>query len=130
MKLSYGVSSFEKLRSEGRYFADKTKDIETLENLPEICDVVFRPRRFGKTLFANMLGTYYDRAQLDSFDSLFQGTYIYAHPTPKRNAYMVLKFNFSAVYNSDMILYYATEYKPELRTGASASSGENYGSIL
>ena len=97
MKLSYGVSNFEKLRSEGYFYVDKTAYIEVLENLPETCVVMLRPRRFGKTLFANMLGYYYNRMHSEIFDLLFAGTYIHDHPTPKRNAYMILKFNFSAI---------------------------------
>jgi hypothetical protein len=97
MKLSYGVSSFEKLRSEGYFYVDKTKYMEILENLPESCVVLLRPRRFGKTLFANMLGYYYDRLHPEKFDPLFKGTYIHDHPTPKRNSYMILKFNFSGI---------------------------------
>ncbi len=97
MKLSYGVSSFEKLRSEGYFYVDKTKYIEVLEHLPEACVVMLRPRRFGKTLFANMLGYYYDRFHAAKFDPLFTGTYIHGHPTPRKNAYMILKFNFSAI---------------------------------
>ncbi len=97
MKLAYGVSSFEKLRSEGCFYAAKTKYIEILEHLPESNVLMLRPRRFGKTLFASMLAIYYDRLLAEKFDPLFGGTYINEHPTPKQNAYMILKFNFSGI---------------------------------
>ncbi len=97
MKLPYGVSSFEKLRSEGYFFVDKTRYIEILESLPENFAVMLRPRRFGKTLFASMLANYYDRRGAEKFDPLFKGTYIHRHPTPKKNAHMILKFNFSGI---------------------------------
>ena len=97
MKFPYGIANFEKIRSEGYFYVDKTRYIEQLEHLPEIATVLLRSRRFGKTLFANMLGWYYDRLHADRFASLFRGTYIYEHPTPRHNTYMMLTFNFSGI---------------------------------
>jgi hypothetical protein len=56
MKLPYGIANFEKIRTEGYFYVDKTRYIDILENLPESHIVLLRSRRFGKTLFANMLG--------------------------------------------------------------------------
>lgn len=97
MKLPYGLSNFEKIRTEGYFYVDKTHYIDVLENLPENHVVILRSRRFGKTLFANMLGWYYDYLYTERFEGIFKGTYIYEHPTPKRNAYMILSFNFSGI---------------------------------
>jgi hypothetical protein len=97
MKFPYGTSNFEKIRTEGYFYVDKTHYIEVLENMPESSVVILRSRRFGKTLFVNMLGWYYDRLTVERFKELFQGTYIYVHPTPKHNAYMMLTFNFSGI---------------------------------
>ncbi len=97
MKLMYGEANFHTLRTEGAFYVDKTRYIELLETLPDRHVVMLRSRRFGKTLFANMLGWYYDQRHADLFELLFNGTYIYNHPTPKRNAYMMLPFNFSGI---------------------------------
>ncbi len=97
MKFPYGTSDFAKIRTEGYFYVDKTRYIEVLENMPESSVVILRSRRFGKTLFANMLGWYYDQLTAGQFDALFKGIYIYDHPTPKRNAYMILSFNFSGI---------------------------------
>ncbi len=41
-----------------------------------------------------MLECYYDIARAEEFDTLFADTYIQAHPTPEKNAYLILKFNW------------------------------------
>jgi len=97
MKLPYGISNFEKIREEGYYYVDKTRYLAALEESPESHIVILRSRRFGKTLFVNMLGWYYDLSHAAMFDSLFAGTYIHQHPTPKRGQYMMLTFNFSGI---------------------------------
>lgn len=97
MKFPYGISNFAELRSEGYFYVDKTMYIERLESAPEKYPVLLRSRRFGKTLFCNMLGYYYDRLQAEHFQENFQGTYIYDHPTPKHHTYMMLTFNFSGI---------------------------------
>ena len=97
MKLPYGESNFEKIRTEGYWYIDKTRYIELLEAGPESYVLMLRSRRFGKTLFCNMLGCYYDRRREGRFDELFGGTYIHAQPTPNRGRYMMLSFNFSGI---------------------------------
>ncbi len=97
MKLPYGASNFEQIRTDGYYYIDKTGYIEVLEKQPVSHVVILRSRRFGKTLFCNMLGWYYDRLHDERFDELFNGTYIHKHPTPKRNSYLVLTFDFSGI---------------------------------
>lgn len=92
-----GKSNFEILRKEGYVYVDKTAYIEKLENLRKQSIHFLRPRRFGKSLFTSMLACYYDVNMSDEFDEIFQGTYIYDHPTQKRSQYYVLKFNFSGV---------------------------------
>ena len=95
-KLPYGLSDFPRIISDNYYYVDKTRYIELLERQP---DYVFllRPRRFGKSLFLAMLETYYSIDYADRFDELFGGLYIGSHPTPYRNRYLVLRFNFSEV---------------------------------
>ncbi len=97
MKFPYGEANFYKIRTEGYFYVDKTRYIETLEQSPESHILILRSRRFGKTLFVNMLGWYYDLRHAELFEKLFNGTYIYKHPTPKRSSYMMLTFNFSGI---------------------------------
>ena len=95
-KLPYGLSDFPRVISDNYYYVDKTRYIELLERQP---DYVFllRPRRFGKSLFLAMLESYYSIDYADRFDELFGHLYIGSHPTPYRNRYLVLRFNFSEV---------------------------------
>ncbi|MDR3245887.1 MAG: AAA family ATPase, partial [Prevotellaceae bacterium] len=96
-RLPYGNSDFEKIRTGNFVYIDKTRYIELLEN--ENNDKLFftRPRKFGKSLFFSMLSNYYDINQADKFETLFGDLYIGKTPTPRRNSYMVLKFNFSGL---------------------------------
>jgi hypothetical protein len=69
-KLPIGIQSFEKLRSEGYLYVDKTKEIHQLTS----SNIVFlsRPRRFGKSLLISTIAELYKGSQ-----SLFEGLYIY-----------------------------------------------------
>jgi hypothetical protein len=97
--LSYGKSDFATIRQEKRYFVDKTKYIELLEtvNYP----VFLRPRRFGKTLFTEILRCYYDFKMADQFNELFGELYIGKNPTPKKSSYYFLPFDFSGLSAGD-----------------------------
>ena len=54
-----------------------------------------RPRRFGKSLLVSTLYYYYDLKSAPLFEKLFSKLYIGKHPTSEKNAYYVLKLNFS-----------------------------------
>jgi len=95
-KIPYGVSDYRKIIEEKRAYVDKTMYIRSLEDADDYV-LFLRPRRFGKSLFTSTLGYYYDINQKDNFDLLFSGTDIGRNPTEKKNAYYVLKFNFSGV---------------------------------
>lgn len=123
MKLPYGIANFEKLRTEGYFYVDKTRYIELLESMPECYVILLRPRRFGKTLFANMLEWYYDRMRADRFEALFKGTYIYEHPTPKHHAHMLLTFNFSGI-NTETVENANRGFWVETHSGASRFVGK------
>lgn len=73
--------------------------IEKLENYPMTMYV--RPRRFGKSLFTSMISYYYDINEKENFEKLFKGLYIYDNSTKNKNAYYILKFNFSGMNVSD-----------------------------
>jgi hypothetical protein len=96
-KIPYGVSNFERLRSDNYYYVDKTKHIEILENFNEPYICFFRPRRFGKSLFVSMLSNYYDKTKAKCFDKTFKDLYIGKNPTALKNSYSVLHFNFSGI---------------------------------
>lgn len=91
--IPYAVADFVEMRERGFYYVDKTKYIAKLEayNAP----IFLRPRRFGKSLFISTLACYYDRTKAERFDELFGGTWIGDHPTPERNQYMIVRYDFS-----------------------------------
>lgn len=97
-KLSpYGLGSFIKLRSRDYVYVDKTQYIQVLEDEGPRAALLVRPRRFGKTLFANTLAAYYDRAAQPDFERQFAGTWIRDHLTPLAGRFRVLKFDFSGI---------------------------------
>lgn len=95
-KIPYGMTDFESIICDNYYYVDKTHFIALVENTSRFFFFV-RPRRFGKSLFLNMLGLYYDINKKDKFEDIFGGLYIGKHPTPNRNKYLVLTLNFSSV---------------------------------
>ena len=94
--IPYGISSFKQVREENKYLVDKTMFFEQLELAGNFFYLV-RPRRFGKSLFLNMLEAYYDINEKDNFDKLFHGLYVADHPTEYRNRYQVMHLDFSQV---------------------------------
>lgn len=58
--LPVGIDSFEKLRTNGCYYIDKTDFIEELLNDKFEVNLITRPRRFGKTLIMSMLAEFFD----------------------------------------------------------------------
>jgi len=78
-------------------YIDKTKYIETLENLNERYLIFLRPRRFGKSLFLSTLQYYYDENSAHEFDDIFQETYIKKNPTSLKSSFRILFFEFSGI---------------------------------
>jgi hypothetical protein len=99
-RLSYGISNFESIRTENYAYVDKTRFIEQLENETNPYQFFIRPRKFGKSLFFSMLANYYNINTSNKFQFLFGDLYIGQHPTPKKNSYIVLNFNFSGINTS------------------------------
>ena len=100
-KIIYGESNFRKIKVNNDYFyIDKTDYIEKLENISESFLIFLRPRRFGKSLFISTLQYYYDENAKDAFEALFHDTYIGQHPTPLKNSFRILFFEFSGI-NTD-----------------------------
>jgi hypothetical protein len=96
-RLPYGTSDFGRIITENYAYVDKTRYIEMLEKEPNPSQFFIRPRKFGKSLFFSMLSYYYDINCADKFDQLFGELYIGKHPTPEKNSYLMLAFDFSAI---------------------------------
>ena len=94
--IPYGISNFKQVRSENKYLVDKTMYFEKMEQAGNFLFLV-RPRRFGKSLFLNMLEAYYDVNEKYGFEDLFSGLYVADHPTENRNKYQVMHLDFSLV---------------------------------
>ena len=71
VKYSVGVSDFEKIRSNGYYYIDKSGLIGELLRAGAEVTLITRPRRFGKTLGMSMLENFFD-IRKDSRE-LFEG---------------------------------------------------------
>ncbi|MBQ8478108.1 MAG: AAA family ATPase [Succinivibrio sp.] len=91
------VSDFKLIRSRNLLYIDKTKFIKAYESLESYVSLFLRPRRFGKTLFTEILYYYYDISQKDLFDKLFSGTYIHENTTPYKSSYAVVRFDFAGI---------------------------------
>ena len=52
--IPYGVANFEQVRSENRYYVDKTMYLPLLEEASNYLFLI-RPRRFGKSVFVSMM---------------------------------------------------------------------------
>ena len=94
--IPYGIANFKQVRQENKYLVDKTMFFERMERAGNFLFLV-RPRRFGKSLFLNMLEAYYDINEKDNFPELFKGLYVADHPTENRNKYLMLHLDFSQV---------------------------------
>ncbi|MEM7534471.1 MAG: AAA family ATPase [Chloroflexota bacterium] len=96
MKIPYAVRDFHALITEDYLYLDRTDRIPIMEDLGK--ELLFlRPRRFGKSLWLSTLMNYYDVAKADDFEQLFGHLAIGQNPTPLRNQYMVMRWDFSEV---------------------------------
>ncbi len=94
-RVPYGRVDFKAIREEELLYIDKTMYIEKLESNNAI--IFTRPRRFGKSMFTSMLGYYYSVGEAENFEKIFKGLYVYDNPTPYKNKYYILQFNFSGI---------------------------------
>ena len=94
-RIPYAVGNFEQLIDDEYYFVDKTHYLHQLEQYRT--PVFLRPRRFGKSLWCSLLECYYDINRRERFEALFGKLAIEHDPTPERNSYLVMRFNFSKV---------------------------------
>ncbi|MDM8551015.1 AAA family ATPase [Desulfobacterales bacterium HSG2] len=94
-KLPYAIANFMTIREENYLYIDRTSHIRTLENMSGKSFLFVRPRRFGKSLWLNVLNRYYDLALADRFEMLFGDLEIGKNPTPLHNRYFVMEWDFS-----------------------------------
>jgi Protein of unknown function (DUF1703)./Predicted AAA-ATPase. len=96
IRFPYGISNFPAIRTEGYLYLDRTQHIPLLEEAGKQL-VFLRPRRFGKSLLLSTLVNYYDVKTADQFETLFGGLEVGRNPTPERNRYLILRWDFSKV---------------------------------
>ncbi|RYH10256.1 hypothetical protein EON65_39530 [archaeon] len=73
----YGDSSWVSILGNKSFYVDKTKAIEQLESTGKYLKL-FRPRRFGKSLFCNQLALYYDVLESGSKEVRFLPCFFHA----------------------------------------------------
>lgn len=92
----YGLADFRRLMLENYLYIDRTDRIPLIEKAG--AQLIFlRPCRFGKSLWLSVLENYYDIARADEFEKIFGRLAIGRNPTPNRNRYFILKWDFSVV---------------------------------
>ncbi|MCP4694059.1 MAG: AAA family ATPase [Desulfobacterales bacterium] len=96
MKFPYGISDFKLIITEEYFYCDRTDRIPLIEDAGRYL-LFIRPRRFGKSLLLSMLANYYDVAKKDEFDALFGHLKIGKTPSPLRNRFFILEWDFSNV---------------------------------
>ncbi len=69
-----GIQTFEKIREGGYLYIDKTQYLVDFIRSGYQYVFLSRPRRFGKSLFASMIHSYYE-GRKDLFDGLAIGEY-------------------------------------------------------
>lgn len=94
--IPYGMSNFEDVIMQNRYYVDKTMYIPQLEDQANYL-IFIRPRRFGKSLLLSMLRSYYDLSQKKKFQQLFGQLWIGKQPTPLQGKYQMLYLDFSKI---------------------------------
>ena len=96
IEFPYGLADFYALITENYLYIDRSDRIPLLEKAGRQL-IFLRPRRFGKSLWLSLLENYYDIARASEFDKLFGHLAIGKQPTPRRNRYFILKWDFSIV---------------------------------
>ncbi len=95
-QIPYGISDYGRFRRDDYYYVDKTQYLKLIQEAGSY-QFLIRPRRFGKSLLLTTMEAYFDVHYKDRFEELFKGTWIFDHPTPDRNHYLVIFFNFSQI---------------------------------
>lgn len=119
IQFPYGIADFRRIRREGLLYLDRTAHLRDIERLGSVL-VFLRPRRFGKSLWIQTLANYYDIRYQGKFEELFDGLDIGTDPTPLRNRYFVLQWNFSNVTASGSVREITESLRRHISTQAKA----------
>lgn len=117
MRFPYGLAGFDAIRTRNMVYVDRTAYLRTLEARGWIL-VFLRPRRFGKSLWLSTLAHYYDVRRAHDFERLFGGLNIGADPTPERNQYFILEWDFSLIDPSGSVAQISDSLREHIRTRA------------
>lgn len=90
------MSNFRNVVEQNCYYVDKTMYLPLLEDQAHYL-IFTRPRRFGKSLFLDMLRSYYDLSRKNDFQKLFGELWIGKNPTPLQGKYQMLYLDFSKI---------------------------------
>ena len=93
--IPYGNANFNDIRNDGYIYIDRTNYLKILEQMNITRALFIRPRRFGKSLWLNVMTNYYDINQKDQFENLFGDLDIGKEPTSNHNEFVVINWNFS-----------------------------------
>ncbi len=139
--LPYGVSDFRDVKLNNYYYIDKTHFIPKIEEYGRYLFFI-RPRRFGKSLFLNMLGFYYDIFYKNEFEKVFHDCFIINNLTKEASRYYILKFDFSAVstigdiddnfsyYCNSEIDYFIQKYKIDFKIDKEKAAHKNLNGLF
>jgi hypothetical protein len=95
--IGYAQADFATLIGGNKLYIDRTDYIRKIENESNTNLLFVRPRRFGKSLWISILTYYYGVQYKEQFESLFGHLAIGKNPTPLRNTYMLLTFQFAGI---------------------------------
>jgi Predicted AAA-ATPase len=115
IKIPYGDADFKAVITEGYFYQDRSHYIQLLEEHSKFL-MFLRPRRFGKSLFINMLAHYYGIQHVSIFNQLFGNLHIGKHPTALVNQYLVLQFDFSGI-ETNNITYTFDAFLRQIKAG-------------
>ncbi len=114
--IGYSQADFATLIWEKKLYIDRTAFIRKMEMESNSNLLFVRPRRFGKSLWISTLNYYYGVQYKEQFESLFGHLDIGKNPTPIRNSYLILNFQFSGI---DVVTEDSTFYgfRENVKTG-------------
>ena len=97
---------------EGSFFKDTTRHLEIIEQSGKSLSL-FRPARWGKSLFARTMESYYcalnnKTTNPAQFQLLFGDTHVGKNTTPEQGKYVVLFWDFSIDTTGDTLDIYMT----------------------
>jgi hypothetical protein len=95
--IGYSEADFKTLITDKKLYIDRTAFIEIMENQSNKNLIFVRPRRFGKSLWLSVLQYYYGLEHKDLFTTLFGNLVIGQNPTPLRNSFLILRFQFAGI---------------------------------